>query len=390
MSDGDTGERHRLLAIDGDGRRIYLSIRILRRLEDELRRKSRDPTMTLGRWFDYVGGTNTGGLVAALVALGLSTREIEQRLTLAEPELFRRRGPLGWVLANGIGALLRPRQRASTSRKDRLERILRSWFTTHDGQALTLGDVAGEQNCHLLLSLYNLSTDSPWPLSTNPAAVFNADPVGSNLSLELWAVARATMAAPGGFDPVRLPIIARTATAHDFADGSVAGTSNVVLQLLLMAVLDSYELRWNSGPDKLLVVSVGSGVAERLPRRSSGDRRPGPAHYARRDQTAAMMRHRSVGDDMLCRAIGQVRWAAPQIDLELAGVDHETAVGGGNLFSYVRYNDSLTDKALRRLNVGHAYGDDVRRRYRPGSIGELRDIGDAIASQVDASHLDGF
>lgn len=383
-------QRHRLLAIDGDDTRIYRSLRVLRRLEAELRTRERDASLTLGQWFDYVGGTNSGGVVAALIALGLPVAEIERRFKASADVVFRQRNRLAWILANGPLALLRGRAPGRSRRRDDLEQLLRQWFAGDDGP-LTMRHVHDHVGCHLLLSVYNLTTDSPWWLNTNPDAQFNRADVGSNLDFEMWALARATLARPRDFSPVRIPVVARDPTAFDFADGASAGRSNLSLQLVMMATLAGYEMGWATGPDDLLLVSVGSGVAEHLPELSTRSRRrPTPARLSRREQTAMMLREGSQREDLLCRLLGQVRWAQPPIDLETADAGAETVLGGGELFTYVRYNDLITDAALRRLGVGHVYGADVRRRDRLPKTGGLAEVGDAIATQVDLDHLVGF
>jgi len=383
-------DQRKLLSIDGDGTRIYLSVRILRRLETVLREHTGDPGLTLGQWFDYVAGTNSGGLVAALIATGHPMSEVEQRLKASASVIFHRRRMLGWLLANGPVALVRSTRPGTTRRADDLEKLLRGWFATDDGQ-LALGDVAAISSCHLLLGLYNLTTDSPWPVSTNPDAMFNRDPVGSNLALPLWGLVRATLAGPRRYEPVRLPVVAREPTAFDFVDGAAGGTTNLSMQLLLMSTLESYRLEWPTGADRLLLVSVGSGVAEHLPGIDRGRRRrPVPDRMSAQELVTSVLRQASVREDLLCRILGQVRWAAPDVDLEVADAHAETVIGGGALFSYVRYNDLLTDKALRRLDVGYAYAADVGRRDRLPRTGDLADVGDSIAAQVDVEHLRGF
>ena len=107
-AEAPASERHRLLAIDGDGTRVFLSLPILTRLEREIRRRTSDPTMTLGGWFDYVSGTNTGGVVAALVATGHPMQTIVDRLHAQAPTLFSTRGPLAWLLASRPLSLVWP------------------------------------------------------------------------------------------------------------------------------------------------------------------------------------------------------------------------------------------------------------------------------------------
>src|SRR5258708_9417809 len=65
----------RILALDGGGVRGAISVAFLERIEailsERLGTKAR-----LGDWFDLVGGTSTGALIAAALALGFRTQQI--------------------------------------------------------------------------------------------------------------------------------------------------------------------------------------------------------------------------------------------------------------------------------------------------------------------------
>ena len=54
----------------------------------------------------------------------------------------------------------------------------------------------------LLIVVRNATTDSPWPVSNNPNALFN-DPsrADNNLAIPLWQLVRASTAAPVYFPP---------------------------------------------------------------------------------------------------------------------------------------------------------------------------------------------
>ena len=69
-----TGAR-KLLACDGGGIRGIISVEILAKIEADLRASSGQPDLVLADYFDYVAGTNTGAIIATLVALGFSTGE---------------------------------------------------------------------------------------------------------------------------------------------------------------------------------------------------------------------------------------------------------------------------------------------------------------------------
>ncbi|MBI3439668.1 MAG: patatin-like phospholipase family protein, partial [Proteobacteria bacterium] len=55
----------RILALDGGGARGLLTLGVLQKLEDELGRRSGKPgTFRLAHYFDLIGGTSTGSIIA--------------------------------------------------------------------------------------------------------------------------------------------------------------------------------------------------------------------------------------------------------------------------------------------------------------------------------------
>jgi patatin-like phospholipase/acyl hydrolase len=70
----------RLLSIDGGGIRGVLALGILGRIEELLIEQSQRPDYRLVDYFDYVAGTSTGGIIAAGIALGMSTSETTARI----------------------------------------------------------------------------------------------------------------------------------------------------------------------------------------------------------------------------------------------------------------------------------------------------------------------
>src|SRR4249919_2970113 len=69
-----TERPHKLLALDGGGIRGVLTLEILAEME----RQINDATgiERLGDYFDYIGGTSTGSIIAAGLAIGMSTHEL--------------------------------------------------------------------------------------------------------------------------------------------------------------------------------------------------------------------------------------------------------------------------------------------------------------------------
>ncbi len=185
-----------------------------------------------------------------------------------------------------------------------------------------------------------------------------------------------------------MPLIARTATANDFADGATSGMTNMALQLALMATLPSYRMRWAHGPDRLLLVSVGSGVAEHVPPPIGVVVAAGPGSPHERKELGSALSHTSVREDVLCRVLGDVRWATPSVDLESRAPSRPPA-------RPVHFSPTSVQRPPERQGAP-TLGRRPRVWRRSASrdrlprVDALGEVGDAIAAQVDLDHLSGF
>src|SRR5215467_3778135 len=66
----------KLLAIDGGGIRCVLALKVLQRIEDLLKNKSRKADFCLADYFDYIAGTSTGGFLAAGLSIGMPVKAL--------------------------------------------------------------------------------------------------------------------------------------------------------------------------------------------------------------------------------------------------------------------------------------------------------------------------
>ena len=354
---------HRLLSIDGGGVRGVVALEVLARIEQVLRDETGDPELVLGDWFDYVGGTSTGAIIAGGVALGLPVSRIQQLYRENMRSIFTRAG---------LFDLVRARYDETG-----IETVLRREF----GEDRTLG--SDDLHCLLLLGLRNTSTGSPWPVSSNPAGRYNQGP-GSNLDLPLWQLVRASAAAPTFFVPEEIDLGTRTFV---FSDGAVTTLNNPALQLVLMATLPAYNLCWPTGRDELLLVSVGTGTSER----AQADLRAGDLNllsYAT-SVPEALIHSAAVQNDYLCRVLGECR-SGPALDGELGDL-----VGGAGLlreplFSYVRYDAETHPTSLESLGVTHLSAEHLDRIDGVEFIEEMSEFGRAVAALVDPAHFEGF
>ena len=372
----------RLLALDGGGIRGLISIEVLAAIERQLRAQlRRGPEFRLCHYFDYVAGTSTGAITATLISLGMSVDEIRD-----------------FYLAHGAAMF----DKASVLRRfkykyedDRLAETLRDLFDrylpprerTATHPHITLGS-AGLQTL-LLLVMRNATTDSPWPISNNPKAKYNAPNLdNSNLHLPLWKLVRASTAAPTYFPPEEVQVGGRRFL---FVDGGVTSYNNPAFLVFLMSTAGAYRLSWPVGPDKMLVVSIGTGSSPKADANlAAGDMN---LLYNSGNIPIALMYAALNEQDLLCRAFGRCL-VGPALDREvgtmmLTAAEEQREVLP-RLFTYLRYSAELSAPGLAELGLGDIRPEKVQKLDSIEHMDDLRRVGEAIARQVRRQDFAGF
>jgi uncharacterized protein len=363
-----TGPR-KLLACDGGGIRGIISIEILAQIEAELRAISGKPDLVLADYFDYVGGTSTGAIIVTLVSLGLSIDKVREFYIKSGAEMFQ---PAKlW-------------DRLHTKFKD-------------DNLTAMLKDVAGKDTTLgseklrtlLMIVLRNATTDSPWPISSNPSAKYNDIAVRgdkSNLHLPLWQLVRASTAAPTYFPPEVIDI--GGGQQFIFVDGGVTMYNNPAFHLFLMATTEPYRLSWPTGEDKMLLVSVGTGASANANKNLT----PQEMHliYNASHIPSALMAAALHEQDFLCRVFGRCLVGDP-LDREIGDVIGQGIPNVPKLFTYARYNAELSREGLNALSLPDTKPADVQQMDSVDHIGEMQEVGRALAQQkVKSEHFAGF
>jgi len=368
----------KLLAIDGGGIRGVLALEILQKIEDMLKSKSGRADFRLADYFDYIAGTSTGGIIAAGLSIGMSVEEILAFYQEAGGQMF--------VKANLLRRLRYKFEDEPLAAQ--LKQVFEAGTTLGSEELRTL----------LLLVMRNASTDSPWPISNNPYAKYNdrARP-DCNLDLPLWQLVRASTAAPTYFPPEVIVMSPGTAAEREIVcvDGGVTMYNNPAFQMFLMATLDRYwaakpEARWRTGPDRMLIVSVGTGTS---PDARQG-LEPGEMNLLFNATTvpAALMFAALNEQDLLCRVFGDCRAGDP-IDREVGDL-----IGSAGplrpeqkLFTYLRYNAELTREGLDALGCRDIEPASVQQLDSIDSISDLRRVGKKVAeTKVLERHFEGF
>lgn len=370
----------KVLTLDGGGIRGVLTLQVLIRMEEILREHSgQGDNFRLCNFFDYIGGTSTGAIIAAGLARGMSAKELSDFYMKAGPAMFDK----SFILFR-----------------------LRHLYESKPLQAELQKTFGKDTNlfpqhlkCLLLIVTRNVSTDSPWPISSNPDAKYNApDRPDCNLRIPLWQLVRASTAAPIYFAPEVLQWDPNDPSkTFVFEDGGLTPYNNPSFLLARMATTPQYKLNWDSGEDKLLVMSVGTGAAPKTDAEVYSSGKSAFTNLA--NFPAALMFGAQVDQDVNCRIVGRCLYGAP-IDRELgdliprdeAGKLIPTAVDLNRRFLYARYNAELTSKWLNEHNLGDVDPSQVAQLDSVEHINDLVRVGKAVADDVKIEHfcLDRF
>lgn len=383
---GPLGKRYReerprkLLALDGGGIRGTITLRVLERLEAKLREAlNAGSEFRLCDFFDLIGGTSTGAIIATALARRMSVAEVAQfyrefgHKVFVKQKIWER-----WQSLYGEGELAQTLQQ------------------TFGAEA----DLAPENlGCVLVVVTRNATTDSAWPISSNPFAKYN-DPTRSdcNLRIPLWQLVRASTAAPVYFPPE----IIRWDPHDDekafvFVDGGTTPYNNPAFLLFRMAAEPAYRLGWPTGERNLLVVSVGTGWAPVIG--APADDPDTNVLSSAINTLSALMSQASVDQDVNCRIIGRCAYGGI-IDRELHDLiavdpgseDRKVPLDKdlGKAFTYVRYNAELTEEGLAQLGLAGIDPDQVRKMDSVDHISDLETIGEKVAQLVDLDHFRTF
>lgn len=386
----------KMLALEGGGIRGLITLGILKRMEEMLAvTTGNGSSFRLCDYFDYIAGTSTGAIIAAGLARGMSVQELISFYQTSGRNMFEK-SRLDRRLVNFYKA-------------DPLRRQLRRAFNAdeegnYDPNAPDKDLSPANLRCLLLIVTRNVTTDSPWPISSNPDARYN-DPQrrDCNLRIPLWQLVRASTAAPIYFPPEILQWdrtdVRKTFT---FVDGGMTPYNNPAFLLFRMATHSAYALNWPTGENKLLLVSVGTGSAADPNFKQNVNIAANLASLP-----GTLMHGIQVDQDINCRVLGRCTHG-DFIDRELRDLtcrDSDVACSFadwqkaehlpltqdlGRAFLYARYNADLSREGLEALGYGKLDPEKIQKLDAVDQMENLLQIGIASARQVDIRHFGPF
>jgi hypothetical protein len=374
----------KMLALDGGGIRGLITLGILEKIEMLVKEKT---GQKLGEYFDYIAGTSTGAIIAAGLSRGMTVGELIDFYTSTGQQMF----DPSWLI----------------------ERI--KYLYTADPLKAKLQQVFGRETdlgpdnlkCLVLIVTKNVTTDSPWPISSNPDAKYN-DPArrDCNLRIPLWQLVRASTAAPVYFPPEVLQWDpADPSKTFVFVDGGVTPYNNPAFLLYRMATEPAYKLNWKKGEDNLLLISVGTGAAESLGATAASPNKNIVSTVA--GLPGELMYGILIDQDLNCRSVGRCTFGAhldrEVLDLVPRQIREEMTMeeqyaapavplsnNQGRNFLYARYNADLSATGLKNMGLPQVNAASIQKMDAVENISALLEVGRAAAARVEAGHFGSF
>ncbi len=347
----------RILALDGGGMRGVITLGFLARVQQVLRERLGAPDLRLADYFDLIGGTSTGAIIAASLALGLDVETVQADYLRFGARVF------------GHRRLLHP---AAAFDARPLEEELQRQFGDRrlDSPDLRTG---------LCIVAKRADTHGTWPMLNHPGGRYFA----RNRAIPLTAAVRASAAAPGYFSPE--PVDVGGGETGLFVDGGVSMAKNPALLLFSVATLRGFPFRWPLGEDRLFLLSVGTGSYRAHAAVDALD------HYRIWDWAREVPRMLIEDSSSLAQLVLQAMSRSPTavaIDAEV-GDEADDLWTGVPALSYVRYDVRLEEDALRALDLGDLAGalPELRRLDAADAADALHRVGAAAARAVDPAHF---
>ena len=356
----------RILSLDGGGIRGALTLGYLKKIETILREKEKNPELVLSDYFDLIGGTSTGSIIAACLAVGMNVDEVVKMYMELGGKIFGKKRDW-WKPWETLQYLKAGYDYIA------LENSLKAVF----------GDIklgGPELKTGLAIVAKRADTNSVWPLINHPGGKY----FPHNKDYFLKDILRASSAAPSYFVPQLLNVDKDMKGA--FVDGGVSMANNPSLQLFKVATLCGFPFKWPKGKDKLFMVSLGTGN--------------GVYNMKTNDITDNWLLNwaREVPDMLMSDASWEnqtiMQWLshcpnAKKIDSEIGDLQND-CMGCDNLelLTYLRFNQELSVTALNNLKMsGKTFDEHDVKSLQEMSNAQNRfllyDIGAAASAEIE-------
>ena len=378
----------RILSLDGGGIRGALTLGYLEKIEEILKEKHKNlyanpDDFRLCHYFDLIGGTSTGAIIASALVIGLKTSEIVDLYKTLGREIFAQKKYKTIKINLGfwkkIFILYTNYKYDSSALKKNLESIFKDYV---------LGDTNNKTGLCIVAKRFD--TFSTWPVTNNP----NARYFDKNRFL-LKNIIRASTAAPTFFMPEALDV--GDGKQAVFVDGGMSLMNNPSLQLLLIASVKGYNISgkgvtWKTGENELLIASIGTGRREKNLEAEKW-KNPNLAKLAPQVSEQFMNDANELVEIMM-----QYMGKCPEghvyrlIDREI-GTLKDDKPGNEKSFTYLRYNVDLIENTIKGLKIADLTGEQIGgliEMDKADNVDTLIRVGRTAAAddQIGVKHAD--
>ena len=366
----------KILALDGGGIRGALTLGYLKKIETILKAKHPDkPDYRMSDYFDLIGGTSTGAIIATLLALGKSVDEITTLYMKLGDKIFKEKrnwwNPLEtmkWLKANydyhGLQIELQNAVGADT----------------------TLG--SDKIKTGLCVVAKRADTNSIWPMINHPRGKFYDSKDGRNKDLLLAKVVRASTAAPTYFAPQMMDVAEGQPAA--FIDGGLSMANNPALTMLMVATFNGFPFHWPMGEENILLVSVGTGYSQF--KRHAGDIDDATLLTWAASIPDMLMQDASWQNRLILQWLSQSQ-TSEELDMEIGDMNGDV-LSGKPLITYLRYNFAINEKNLNSLGFDRTFDEndakDIVDMAKAKNKEILYEIGLKASTSIKAEHFNKF
>ena len=361
----------RILSLDGGGIRGALSLGYLEKIENILASRHSNiiepEKFRLCNYFDLIGGTSTGSIIAAALTIGMKVSEIKNKYDELGEVIFGEKR--NWWNPFETFKYLK----ASYDQKPLVNELKKIFGD------ITLG--GDEIKTNLCIVTKRADTNSTWLFHNNPNGKFYDSDLGRNKYIPLWQIVRASTAAPTYFVPQVLKVGNDIVGA--FVDGGMSMANNPAFELFKVATMNGFCYQWPTGADELLLVSVGTGNKEYF------------SKITEVTDNKLLSWAKEIPDMLMSDASWNnqtlLQWfsicpKAKKIDLEIGDLKDE-CLTKEPLLTYVRYNQIVGKEELNKLNIRNFTDKEVESLQEMSNAKNckiLYEIGCAAAeSEID-------
>lgn len=365
------GSPKRILSLDGGGIRGALTLGYLKKIETILRKKENNPELLLCDYFDLIGGTSTGSIIAAGLAVGYSVDQLVNFYLEVGGTIFGRR--YHWWNPFEFMKYLKAGFDYSV-----FEETLKKTFGD-----ITLG--SDKIRTGLCIVAKRADTNSIWPMINHPKGKYYDAETSKNKNILLWQAIRASTAAPSYFAPQMIQV--GDAQKAAFVDGGVSMANNPALTLLMVATLKGFPFHWEMGEDKLTIVSVGTGTS--VFKRKVGEIERAWLGTWARSLPDMFMQDASFQNQTILQWLSNSPTAI-KIDSEMGSLQGDSLCSKP-LLKYLRYNFVFSESSLNSLGLGRKFSsEDVQSLVEMSNAQNrqiLYDIGVAASDSILEEHF---